>query len=239
MENPKHIRIAGSEKKPLAGARVCGTIDPRERIEITVLVRARRPAGTRFRQTLSGTRTARNYFTREEWDIAHGADPADLLAIEEYASRHGLDVTRSSSSERRVVLSGEIGALTRAFPVKLRRVIYKGKAYRERTGAVSKPEPLGKIITDVKGFDNRPQASPPPRPGSPRRFLRSKSGNCIIFPPKATGPESASRLSSSAVDTGARISKIISGSSVCRCRLCRRYRLMAGSILRAAMPTER
>ena len=197
MENPKHIRIAGSEKKPLAGARVCGTIDPRERIEITVLVRARRPAGTRFRQTLSGTRTARNYFTREEWDIAHGADPADLLAIEEYASRHGLDVTRSSSSERRVVLSGEIGALTRAFPVKLRRVIYKGKAYRERTGAVSKPEPLGKIITDVKGFDNRPQASPhfqllrgrmrPRAAGIAQTFSPVEVGELYHFPAESDG----------------------------------------------------
>ena len=196
-EHSKHIRIAGSEKKPLAGARVRGAIDPQERIEITVLVRARRPAGARFRQTLSAARTAREYFTREEWDNAHGADPADLLAIEEYARRHGLEVIYSSSAERRVVLSGEIGALTKAFPVKLRRVTYKGKAYRERIGPASKPEPLEKIITDVKGFDNRPQAHPhfqlarrrlrPRAAGSKRAFSPVEVGELYHFPSENDG----------------------------------------------------
>ena len=192
MSKSKHVTIAGSEKKPLAGARVSGTIDPDERIEITVLVRARRPAGARFRQTISAARTARKYFTREEWDSAHGSDPADLLAVEEYAHQHGLDVVHSSSSEQRVVLSGRIAALTKAFPVKLRRVIYKGKAYRQRTGAVGKPEPLAKIIVDVKGFDNRPQAHPhfqlargglrPRASGSARAFSPVEVGQLYNFP---------------------------------------------------------
>ena len=193
----KNVTIAGSEKKPLAGARVSGTIDPDERIEITVLVRARRPAGARVRQTLSAARTARKYFTREEWDNAHGSDLADLLAVEEYAHHHGLDVVHSSSAEQRVVLSGRIGALTAAFPVKLRRVIYKGKAYRQRTGAVSKPEPLAKIIVDVKGFDDRPQAHPhfqlargglrPRAAGNARAFSPVEVGQLYHFPAKQDG----------------------------------------------------
>ena len=193
----KHVTIAGSEKQPLAGARVSGDIDPDERIEITVLVRARRPAGERFRQTLSAARATRKYFTRDEWDNAHGADPADLLAVEEFAHQHGLDVVHSSSAEQRVVLSGKIGALTAAFPVKLRRVIYKGKAYRQRTGAVGKPAPLAKIIVDVKGFDNRPQAHPhfqvargglrPRTAGSARAFSPVEVGQLYRFPAKKDG----------------------------------------------------
>jgi len=193
----KHTTIAGSEKKPLAGARASGTIDPDERIEITVLVRARRPAGARFRQTFSAARATRKYFTREEWDNAHGADPADLVAVEEYAHRHGLDVVHSSSAEQRVVLSGRIGALAKAFPVKLRRVIFKGKAYRQRTGPVGKPEPLAKIIVDVKGFDNRPQAHPhfqlarrrlqPRSAGSARAFSPVEVGQLYNFPAQKDG----------------------------------------------------
>ncbi len=195
----KHIKIAGSEKKPLAGARVSGKINPEERIEITVLVRSRAPLASSpaFRKIASVAPAKREYMTREQWSEKHGADPADLAAIEEYAHEHELDVVRSSSAERRVVLSGTIAALTKAFPVKLQKVIYKGKTHRQRTAAVSVPEQLAKIIEDVKGFDNRPQAQPHfrsaakglrPRAGSAARaFTPVEVGKLYNFPTKPNG----------------------------------------------------
>src|SRR5258708_6291507 len=115
----KHIKIAGSEKKPLAGARAKGKIDSNERIEITVLVRSRAPVADTgaFRKMLAAAPADREPMTREQWRDAHGADPADLAQIEEFAHEHEIDVVRSSIAERRVVLSGTIAALTKAFPV--------------------------------------------------------------------------------------------------------------------------
>ncbi len=195
----KHLKISGSEKKPLAGARVTGKVDLKERIEITVLVRPRAPlaSSATLKKAATTAPSERTYLTREEWDAKHGADPADLAAVEEYAHEHGLDVVRSSSSERRVVLSGTIEALTKAFPVKLQRVIYKGKAHRQRTAAVGVPEQLSKIIEDVKGFDNRSQAQPHFRPaakgfrpragGTARAFTPVEVGQLYNFPPKLDG----------------------------------------------------
>ena len=194
----KHVKISGSEKKPLAGAKVKGKIDQKERIEITVLVRSRAPiAGSgAFREMLAAVPAEREPMTREQWRDEHGADPADLAKIEEFAHEHELDVMRSSISERRVVLSGTIASLTKAFSVKLQKVAFKGKTHRQRTGGIGVPAHLSKIIEDVKGFDNRPQAQPHfrlpargfrPRTGAARAFTPIEVGKLYNFPTKLDG----------------------------------------------------
>ena len=194
----KHINIAGSEKKPLAGAKVKGKIDPKERIEITVLVRSRAPvAETKaFRTMLGAAPSDRETMTREQWRDAHGSAPADLALIDEFAHEHELDVVRSSIAERRVVLSGTIAALSRAFSVKLQKVAFKGKTHRQRTGGIGVPAHLSKIIEDVKGFDNRPQAQPHfrrpakgfrPRTGAARAFTPIEVGQLYDFPANLNG----------------------------------------------------
>jgi kumamolisin len=114
-----------------------------------------------------------------------------MALLEEFAHQREIDVVRSSIAERRVVLSGTIAQLTKAFPVKLQKAVFKGKTLRVRTGSVGVPAELAKIVEDVKGFDNRPQARPhfrrsangvvhaPARRGLSRRL---KSGSSIIFP---------------------------------------------------------
>jgi kumamolisin len=151
------MKVAGSEKKPLVGARVSGKINPEERIEITLLVRSRADIAQTpaFREMLAAAPAERKPMTREQWRDTYGADPADLALIEEFAHQHEIDVVRSSIAERRVVLSGTIAQLTKAFPVKLQKAVFKGKTLRVRTGAVGVPAELAKIVEDVKGFDNR------------------------------------------------------------------------------------
>jgi kumamolisin len=78
-----------------------------------------------------------------------------------------------------VVLSGTLAALTRAFGVRLQRVSFSGREHRMRTGPIRVPAALAKIIEDVKGFDDRPQASPHFRrlvkQGPPRRKGRKRT----------------------------------------------------------------
>jgi len=158
----KHVKITGSEKKPMAGAKAAGKVDPKERIEITVLVRPRADVATRaeFQAMLAAPPQERQYLSREQWAAEHGSDPADLAKIEEFAHEHELTVVRSSAAERSVVLSGTLAALTKAFSVRLQSVTFQGKKHRMRTGPIGVPAELAKIIVDVKGFDNRPQAQP-------------------------------------------------------------------------------
>ncbi len=155
--------LAGTERKPLVGARSLGKVNPQERISVSVLVRPRQPLPIRkpaFQQLLTAPVLDRQYLSREELRDRHGAAPADLDRLEAFAHEHELTVVQRSEAERRLVLSGTLEALTRAFGVRLQRVSFQGREYRIRTGVVRVPASLDAIIEDVKGFDDRAQAAP-------------------------------------------------------------------------------
>ncbi len=157
--SPKLVSLAGTEKKPLAGARRLGPVDAQERATVTVIVRPRRPLPV-SRALLTAPIAQRQYLTRAELAERYGASPADLDRIEAFAHTHGLTVVHRSAAERRVLLTGTLGALTDAFGVQLQRVSFQGRTHRLRTGPVRVPANLAEVVEDVKGFDDRPQASP-------------------------------------------------------------------------------
>jgi kumamolisin len=188
----KLVALAGTEKKPLAGAEVLGDFDPKHRISVTVLVRSRTPLPIRqpaFRQLLSAPIAQRQYLTRAELASRHGAHPADLDKIEAFAHAHDLTVVQRSAAERRMVLSGTLANLTRAFGVRLQRVSFRGQEHRMRSGPIRVPADLAKVIADVKGFDDRPQAFPHfrrsarPAPSARRKVRRATSPTGGTFTP--------------------------------------------------------
>ena len=160
---PKQVSLPGTEKPTLSGTRALGKVDPQTRIEVTVLVRPRTPLPIRQRaylDLLNLPLDQRQYLTREELSARHGASATDLDQIEAFAHIHELTVVQRSASERRVVLSGTLDALTRAFGVRLQRATFQGREHRLRTGPIRVPAALAGLIEDVKGFDDRPQTSP-------------------------------------------------------------------------------
>ena len=160
---PKQVSLPGTERPALAGAKTLGKVDPQTRITVTVLVRPRTPLPTRqaaYLDLLNLPPGQREYLTREELAARHGASAADLDGIEAFAHAHELTVVQRSASERRVVLSGTLDALTRAFGVRLQRATFQGREHRLRTGPIRVPAALADVIEDVKGFDDRPQTSP-------------------------------------------------------------------------------
>ena len=162
-KSSKLVPLPGTEKKPLSSARYLGEVDPGQRATVTVLVRPRAPLSLRqatFRQLLTAPVAQRKYLSRAELTARHGAKPADLDKIEAFAHAHELTVVHRSAAERRVVLAGTLGTLTKAFGVRLKRVMFQGNEHRTRTGPVRVPAALAEIVEDVKGFDNRPQTSP-------------------------------------------------------------------------------
>ncbi len=172
MAGPKkadRANIPGSEKKALEGSKVIGAVDPNTRLEVTIRVRRRgmtaaQEARTKSVQTLS----------RAEYADMYGADPADIRKVEAFAHAHGLDVVRSSLSERSVRVAGTAAAMQTAFGVALKAYQYGRQRFRGRIGGIFIPKELSGIVEGVFGLDNRPHARPHirtarrPKPTKPR-----------------------------------------------------------------------
>ncbi|MES1265151.1 MAG: protease pro-enzyme activation domain-containing protein, partial [Variovorax sp.] len=157
----RHV-ISGSERLPVAGAKAVGDVQHDERFEVTVRVRPKAPADTLASRGVHADTPVgqRQYLTREEYAASHGADPADLAKIGEFAKAHGLVVVESNAARRSVVLSGNAKSFGEAFGVRLQQFEHDGGSYRGRTEAISVPAELSDIVQGVFGLDDRPQAHP-------------------------------------------------------------------------------
>lgn len=158
----KRIKIPGSERRALPGAKVVGKVDPAQRIEITVQLRRREGSPLEQQVATIGSQKLgeRKYLTRDELATQSGADPADIAKVGGFARDHGLTVTDSSVARRTVKLSGTIKDMSAAFGVKLQRYKAGAISYRGRTGAITIPEDMNGIIERVLGLDDRPTVRP-------------------------------------------------------------------------------
>lgn len=154
----KRLPVSGSDRIPLPGAKVVGSVDPSQRIEITLQVRRKR--GSDFDATVSKIAsqglTDRKYLTRAELANEAGADPEDLAKVETFAHAHNLTVTQADAARRTVKLSGRIADMSTAFGVKLERYRAGNISYRGRTGSLTIPEDLKDVVVRVLGLDDRP-----------------------------------------------------------------------------------
>ncbi|TMC50946.1 MAG: peptidase S53 [Chloroflexi bacterium] len=146
---PSETPLPGSERRPLAGARVVGAPNAGERLEVTVVLR---PA--------AATTAPAQPLSRQQLGAARGADPAVVERLRAFAIRNGLEVVDASPDRRTVVLAGTVATLSDAFAVELATYEREGVRYRGRTGPVHVPADLAGEIEGVFGFDDRPQAQP-------------------------------------------------------------------------------
>jgi kumamolisin len=153
----KSVVLPGSHKVAPGTLQLAGSLDPNERVQITLRLRPRRSL-TGLKKHLTG---AAKPLTREEFENCYGARPEDIAKVEDFAHEHGLVVVEASVPRRTVVISGPLGSLTQAFKVEgLQRATHLGKEYRIRSGGIEVPAKLAPILEGVHGFDNRPQARP-------------------------------------------------------------------------------
>ncbi len=170
--------VPGSERAPLPGARAIGAADPKERIEVTLILR--RPAGA---DPLAAAHVLdarslkeRKHLTREQLEATHGAAPEDIAKVEVFAQEQGFDIVEVSRARRSVVLSGTVEDLSATFGVTLTKYEHTSGTYRGRTGAVHIPTELGPIVQAVLGLDDRPQSSPKFRIHQPTAQSRPAEG---------------------------------------------------------------
>ncbi|MGD0260968.1 MAG: S53 family peptidase [Verrucomicrobiota bacterium] len=181
--NQNRSVVVGSAKSMLPQAKVVGKVDPQQRIEVTVLMRSRSAGedieayAKRAMNLGAQLPEERRYLSREEFVATRGADPADIAIVDAFAHAHNLTVVETHPGRRAVRLSGTIADLTSAFKPELRNYRLGKRMFRGRTGSLSVPKELGRIVVGVFGFDNRPVAKPHYR-------LRLKGSKAGKFAPR-------------------------------------------------------
>ena len=153
--------LAGSERRPMAGAKSVGKADPAEQLEVTVLLRRGNADALRGRVgKLAGPGGGGATLSREEFERQFGAAADDIAAVRTFAADHGLSMVEEHAGRRTVVLSGAVAKFNAAFGVDLQRFEGPDGSYRGRVGSVQLPDELRDRVEAVLGLDNRPAAKP-------------------------------------------------------------------------------
>ncbi len=145
-----HTSLCGSQREHPAGSVGLGKPAPDEIIQLTLVLRRRASA--------PDPASIASHLSHSQLSELHGADPADIEAVEAFASEHGFMIVRLNSAARSVVIAGRFDAMAAAFgaDVELRGV--NGKVIRSRQGQLAMPEALAGRLIAVLGFDQRPAA---------------------------------------------------------------------------------
>jgi kumamolisin len=167
MTDASLVPLPGSERVPVAGAEPAGSVDPDERIEVTLITR-RGAALPRSAEGFLGR------LARAELRLRHDAQAADHDVIAQVMTglNAAIEVTSSDPGARRMTIAGPAGVLAAAFGTELSLVTSPGPTgapvtHRARSGSLLIPAGLDGIIMAVLGLDNRPQAAPHYRKARP------------------------------------------------------------------------
>lgn len=132
-----------------------GAIDPGERVEVSVILRPRRPLPDAEQMANAPP------LSRDEFAQMYGADPADVAKVQEFATSAGLQVVQADPARRTVVLAGPASHVAAAFGVELQRHTGEdGTSYRAPDHAPTIPPDLQDIVQNVFGLDTHPIAQP-------------------------------------------------------------------------------
>ncbi|HEV7926802.1 MAG TPA: S53 family peptidase [Verrucomicrobiae bacterium] len=93
---------------------------------------------------------------RADFTAAHGADPDEMNKVVEFAQSHGLAVLERHAARRAVVVHGKVGALNKAFAVRLTDYSFAGGKYHGHTGPAHLPASVAKCVEAICGLNERP-----------------------------------------------------------------------------------
>jgi len=129
-------------------------VDPNEHVEVSLILRPRRPLAE-----LEARITSSQPMSREEFAASYGADPSDIARVEEFAGAHGLEVVETSQPRRTVRLAGRAADIGAAFGVSLHtEALEDGTRARVPDQAATVPPELKDVVEGIFGLDTRPVA---------------------------------------------------------------------------------
>jgi kumamolisin len=154
MSNSKRIAIHGTVHAMLPGARALGPTDPHQIVEISLILKHRRPLPEPADQD--------KFLTHTEFAQTYGADPAHVDKIRQFAREYNLQMLERGDEplRRTITLSGTAAAMEKAFGVELIEYEHENGSYRGHAGAVHMPEEYASLVSGVFGLDDRPAAKP-------------------------------------------------------------------------------
>ncbi|MGH3170397.1 MAG: S53 family peptidase [Trebonia sp.] len=156
---PDLVPLAGSERAELPGAQPAGTLNPSTSVTVTVMLRRRAEVPA---ELITGPET----LTSAELGERYGASPSDAALAGTVLERHGLTVTDTHLSSRRIKVTGTVASLSAAFGTTLTQVASQHPdgsgpvTHRYRSGGLSVPAELSGVVIAVLGLDSRPVARP-------------------------------------------------------------------------------
>ena len=154
MTDSLKIALPGSERSILPGARLVGPTDPNQLVEVSIVVKQRRPLKL---EDLQG-----KALSHDEFAAAYGAEPEQIQRVHDFAEANGLEVLEQPDevARRTVKVRGTVANLEKAFSVTLHDYEHPTCNYRGRTGSIHLPVEMTDIVQGVFGLDNRVQAKP-------------------------------------------------------------------------------
>jgi len=154
MAEQDKTALSGSERAALSGSNVVGPTDPNQLVEISIVVKQRRPLNL---ADLQG-----KILSHDDFASTYGADPEHIKRVEAFVSANNLSVVETGDeiARRTIKVRGTVANLEKAFSVTLNDYEHPVGRYRGRTGSVYIPSELSDVIQGVFGLDNRPQAKP-------------------------------------------------------------------------------
>src|SRR5271163_69346 len=111
------VELKGSARAALPGGQDVGPADPKQQIEVSVLLRRGSKAGEFPSAAKIGAQLPRDrkYLTRDEFAKLHGASAADVEKIRTFAAEYALKVVSEDRAGRLVKLSGTVQSFSQAF----------------------------------------------------------------------------------------------------------------------------
>jgi kumamolisin len=163
------VNIAGSYREHPVGWHRFGEPAPDEILTVSLVLRRRESAPS--------PDLMQHFLSRDELENVHGADPADIEAVEAFAFEHQLSVVTINGASRVITIAGTFAALSAAFGADVELRQRDGKILRTRQGFLCAPESLASRIMAVLGLDQRPAGHPY------HRFARS-AGDAVAYTPR-------------------------------------------------------
>lgn len=178
------IALRGSYRQHSNKAVKIGRPSPQERLEVTLVLRRKQAAPHPWELD--------QYFDHSELAALHGADPADIEAVETFASSHHLSVTHVDDGARTLTLSGSFAEISSIFGAEVELHRCGNQVYRSRRGHLYVPPELAGRVVAVLGIDSRPMARTyqtlaPRTDASIVGFTPRQLAGLYNFPQNATG----------------------------------------------------
>lgn len=152
------VKLPGTEVPPLLGAGRVSMARSREKLTLTLQLRARGDETPHALEHVVDDIVAgrRPPLDRKEFAAEFGARREHVAAVRQFAKANGFRVSQVSVARRVVQLSGTRGRLAAAFGVKAVRYDVGETSWQSLIGSVYLPTELAECVRAVFGFNERP-----------------------------------------------------------------------------------